>query len=135
MKGVIPADLVRMGLSAVLCAVLFLSDLVAPVEMNEVQLYPLVLLPLHRMTTRCALWAFSVLAIGLIVFGYSLAPDPDFWDGLTNRSFSIVMVLVTAAALHRLATSERALLLQALTDPLTGVFNRRTFVDLSNKEE
>jgi diguanylate cyclase (GGDEF)-like protein len=45
------------------------------------------------------------------------------------------MVLGTAIALGRLATAERKLMLRALTDPLTGVFNRRTFLDMSSKEE
>jgi diguanylate cyclase (GGDEF)-like protein len=102
--------------------------------MNEVQLYPLAFLPLYRVQLRFLLPLFAAISIALIVLGYSLAPDPDFWDGLSNRTFSIVMVVVTVVALIRLATSERKLTLRALTDPLTGVFNRRTFMDLSNKE-
>jgi len=127
-------DLMRVGLSLVLCAALFVSDLKTPVEMNEVQLYPLAFLPLYRVQLRFLLPLFALLTIVLIVLGYSLAPDPDFWDGLSNRTFSIVMVVVTAACLGRLAVSERTLMLRALTDPLTGVFNRRTFLELSKKE-
>ncbi|MEJ0072347.1 MAG: diguanylate cyclase [Pseudomonadota bacterium] len=128
-------DVVRIVIALVICGALFVSDLVMSVEMNEVQLYPLVLLPLYRVQLRYLLPVFSVLAIGLIVLGYCLAPDPDFWDGLSNRTFSIVMVVVTALSLGRLAVSERKLMLRALTDPLTGVFNRRTFLELSGKEE
>jgi diguanylate cyclase (GGDEF)-like protein len=134
MGNVTVNDGIRIAISIVMCAGLLVSDLVTPVEMNEVQLYPLALLPLYRVQLRYLLLAFSCLTIGLIVLGYSLAPDPNFWDGLSNRTFSIVMVVVTALSLARLATSERQLMLRALTDPLTGVFNRRTFVELSGKE-
>jgi len=128
-------DMLRIALAVAICVGLFLSDLITPVEMNEVQLYPLAFLPLYRVQVRFLLPLFAVVSIILIVLGYSIEPDPDFWDGLSNRSFSILMVLGTAIALGRLATAERKLMLRALTDPLTGVFNRRTFLDMSSKEE
>jgi diguanylate cyclase (GGDEF)-like protein len=135
MDGVTRMDWLRIGLSLAICAALFLSDLILPIEMNETQLYPLALVPLYRVQRRYLLAAFSLLAIGLIVAGYVASPDLDFWDGLSNKSFSIVMIVVTAVCLARLASSERQLTLRALTDPLTGVFNRRTFLDLSGREE
>ncbi len=135
LDGVSARDWVRIALAGVLCAILFLSDLVTPVEMNEVQLYPLALLPLYRVQVRYLMPLFTMVTVALIVLGYSIAPDPDFWDGLSNRTFSILMVLVISVALARLASAERKLMLRALTDPLTGVFNRRTFIDLSSKEE
>ena len=134
-RGIPLTDWLRLGLAIGLSIVLFVSDLLVPVEMNEVQLYPLALLPLYRIQLRWLLPLFTVIAIALIVLGYSLAPDPDFWDGLSNRTFSIVMVVLIAITLGRLASAERKLMLRALTDPLTGVFNRRTFVEMSSKEE
>jgi diguanylate cyclase (GGDEF)-like protein len=128
-------DWLRLGLAVALSILLFVSDLVLPVEMNEVQLYPLALLPLYRTQRQFLLPLFTVIAVALIVLGYSLAPDPDFWDGLSNRTFSIVMVVLIAITLSRLANAERKLMLRALTDPLTGVFNRRTFIEMSSKEE
>ena len=128
-------DMIRIAVAIAIFAGLFVSDLITPVEMNEVQLYPVALLPLYRVQLRLLMPFFSIVAITLIVLGYCIAPDPDFWDGLSNRTFSVVMVVVTAASLMRLAISERKLTLRALTDPLTGVFNRRTFLDLSSKEE
>ncbi|MBI3513630.1 MAG: GGDEF domain-containing protein [Proteobacteria bacterium] len=128
-------DWLRIGLALVLCGTLLASDLALPVEMNEVQLYPLVLLPLFRVQLRYLLPVFTLISIALIVVGYSVAPDPDYWDGLSNRSFSIVMVVMTALALHRLATTERELMLRGFTDPLTGLFNRRTFLEMSSKAE
>ncbi len=134
MASVTGADWVRIGAALALCGILFFSDLRLPVEMNEVQLYPLALLPLYRVQLRYLLLVFAGLSICLIVLGYSLVPDPDYWDGLSNRSFSIVMVIVIAVALHRLATTERELMLRGFTDPLTGLFNRRTFLEMSGKE-
>ena len=134
MPSVTMHDVARITLAVLICIALFLSDLVTPVEMNEVQLYPIAFLPLYRVQVRFLLPLFAVISIALIVLGYSLVPDPDFWDGLSNRTFSVLMVLGTAIALGRLATAERRLMLRALTDPLTGVFNRRTFLELSKKE-
>jgi diguanylate cyclase (GGDEF)-like protein len=134
MRSVTTGDILRICFSLAICAGLFVSDLITPVEMNEVQLYPLALVPLYRVQLRFLLPLVSLIAITLIVLGYCLGPDPDFWDGLSNRTFSVVMVVLTAVSLGRLAISERKLTLRALTDPLTGVFNRRTFLDLSNKE-
>jgi diguanylate cyclase (GGDEF)-like protein len=135
MPSVTMNDVLRIVLAVVICIALFLSDLITPVEMNEVQLYPIAFLPLYRVQVRFLLPLFALMSIALIVLGYSLVPDPDFWDGLSNRTFSVLMVLGTAVALGRLATAERKLMLRALTDPLTGVFNRRTFLDMSSKEE
>ncbi|MBV8167012.1 MAG: GGDEF domain-containing protein [Alphaproteobacteria bacterium] len=134
-RGIPLTDWLRLGLAVVLCVMLFISDLVVPVEMNEVQLYPLALLPLYRIQLRWLLPLFTAITIALIVLGYSLEPDPDFWDGLSNRTFSVVMVVLIAITLSRLASAERKLMLRALTDPLTGVFNRRTFIEMSSKEE
>ena len=135
MPAVTMHDMLRIALAVVICVALFLSDLITPVEMNEVQLYPLAFLPLYRVQVRFLLPLFAAISVVLIVLGYSIAPDPDFWDGLSNRTFSILMVVGMALALGRLATAERKLMLRALTDPLTGVFNRRTFLEMSSKEE
>jgi diguanylate cyclase (GGDEF)-like protein len=135
MPAVTMNDVLRIALAVLICIALFLSDLITPVEMNEVQLYPIAFLPLYRVQVRFLLPLFALISIVLIVLGYCLEPELDFWDGLSNRTFSVLMVLGTAIALGRLATAERKLMLRALTDPLTGVFNRRTFLDMSSKEE
>jgi diguanylate cyclase (GGDEF)-like protein len=114
---------------------LFLSDLVTPMEMNEAQLYPLALVPLYRVKIRHVLPLFCGLGIALIVGGYALSPSPDLWDGITTRTFSVMMLVVTAFSLIKLSGYERKLLMQSLTDPLTGLLNRRSFLELSGKEE
>src|SRR5260221_10453461 len=114
----------RVALALGICSALFLSDLVSPIEMNEAQLYPLALLPLYRVGNKSLLWGACALTIALIIAGFALSPPADFWDGITMRSFSVLMVAITAVSFSRLSGYERKLLLQSLTDPLTGLLNR-----------
>lgn len=130
-----PMQLGRVALAFGLCAFLFLSDLVTPMEMNEAQLYPLALVPLYRVKIRHVLLPFCGLGIALIVGGYALSPSADLWDGITTRTFSVMMLSATAFSLIKLSDYERKLLMQSLTDPLTGPLNRRSFLKLSGKEE
>ena len=63
MRSVTMSDYFRIAFSLAICAGLFLSDLITPVEMNEVQLYPLALLPLYRVQIRFLLPLISLVAI------------------------------------------------------------------------
>jgi diguanylate cyclase (GGDEF)-like protein len=124
----------RAAIAVLLCVGLFVSDLATPVEMNEAQLYPVALLPLYRVRSKLLLWIAATAAAGLAGLGYVLDPPPDFWDGATNRMFSIIVVLVTALAMTKLAEYEHRLLMESITDPLTGLLNRRRFTELSTRE-
>jgi diguanylate cyclase (GGDEF)-like protein len=128
-------DSARAAVALVLCAGLFTSDLVTAVEMNESQLYPVAMMPLYRVRSKQLLWGVALLAACLTVLGYALAPPEDIWDGVTNRGFSIVVIVVTAIAMNKLAEYEHRLLIESMTDPLTGLLNRRYFTELSRKEE
>jgi diguanylate cyclase (GGDEF)-like protein len=75
------------------------------------------------------------VAVLFTIIGYLADPPADIMDGLTNRTFSIVVILGTALCLNKLSEYERRLLVQSMTDSLTGLLNRRSFMDLSSKEE
>lgn len=115
----------RVALALGICTALFLSDVLSPIEMNGAQLYPLALLPLYRVGNKSLLWGACALAIALIIAGFAVSPSPDSWNGITMRAFSVLMVAVTAVSFSRLSGYERKLLLESLTDPLTGLLNRR----------
>jgi diguanylate cyclase (GGDEF)-like protein len=132
--SLLKSDVCRIIAAVLFCAILFVSDLLSTVEMNESQLYPLALILLYGVRTRYLLQGFCALAIGLTLLGYGLDPPTDVWDGVTNRAFSIIVVLGTAICLTKLSQYERRLLIQSMTDPLTGLLNRRSFLELSGKE-
>jgi diguanylate cyclase (GGDEF)-like protein len=127
-------DAGRAAIALWLCVALFVSDLATPVEMNEAQLYPVALLPLYRVRSRLLLWLGAGVAASLAAAGYLLDPPPDIVDGATNRIFSIIVVFTTALAMTKLAEYEHKLLLESITDPLTGLLNRRRFTELSSRE-
>jgi diguanylate cyclase (GGDEF)-like protein len=128
-------DWLRAAVVLMLCGSLFFSDVHTAVDLNEAQLYPGALLLLYRPRDKRLPWLVAGAAIALAIVGYLMAPSADIWDGVTNRAFSILMILVTAYGLGRLAQNEQRLLLAAMVDPLTGVLNRRRFTELSKIEE
>jgi diguanylate cyclase (GGDEF)-like protein len=124
---------VRVSVACLVCFGLFTSDMFS-INMNESQLYPLAMLPLYRIRTRALLWIICGLAIVLTVAGYFIAPPPDIWNGLANRAFSLVVIGVTVLGMGKLADYEHKLLIESMTDPLTGLLNRRYFTTLSQRE-
>jgi diguanylate cyclase (GGDEF)-like protein len=123
----------RVSVACLVCLGLFTSDLFS-VDMNESQLYPLAMLPLYRIRTRSLLWIICGLTVFLTVAGYLIAAPPDIWNGLPNRVFSLVVIGVTVLGMGKLADYEHKLLIESMTDPLTGLLNRRYFTTLSQKE-
>ncbi|MEJ0070995.1 MAG: hypothetical protein WDO24_22215 [Pseudomonadota bacterium] len=67
--------------------------------------------------------------------GYLLAPSADIWDGVTNRTFSILMILATAQGLSRLAENEQRLPAGRHDRSAYRVLNRRRFTELAKLEE
>jgi diguanylate cyclase (GGDEF)-like protein len=132
---VLTADITRIIGAFAFSTFLFVSDQITNVEVNEAQLYPLALICLYRVRTRYVLQICCALAVFYTIAGYVLDPPPDIMDGVTNRAFSIVVILGTALCLNKLSEYERRLLVQSMTDSLTGLLNRRSFMDLSSKEE
>jgi diguanylate cyclase (GGDEF)-like protein len=124
----------RVGFACLVCVGLFTSDLFSATEMNEAQLYPIAMLPLYRIRTRYLLWIICSLAAVLTVVGYLIAPSPDIWNGMTNRVVSLLVIGVTVFGMGRLAAYEERLLIESMTDPLTGLLNRRYFNEQTQKE-
>jgi diguanylate cyclase (GGDEF)-like protein len=124
----------RAAVASLLCLGLFASDLFTSVEMNESQLYPVAMMLLYRIRAKPILWLVGGLAIALTVAGYAIVPPVDVWDGVTNRVFAIAVIVITMLGMTKLAQYEHRLLLESMTDPLTGLLNRRYFNELSGKE-
>jgi diguanylate cyclase (GGDEF)-like protein len=126
----------KRALAAVaLLIALFFSDVITRVEFNETQLYPAVLLLLYRAREKRLIWGLAAIAVALAIGGYVIDPPPNFWDGITNRLFSVVLIGVTAVGLTKLAEHEQRLVHESKTDPLTGLLNRRHFTELCELEQ
>ena len=125
----------RAAVAALACLSLFISDTITSVEMNESQLYPIALMLLYRVRSRWLLGSLTAFAVFLAVAGYLIDPPADIMDGVTNRAFSVITIVAVALGMVKLASHEHRLLMESITDPLTGLLNRRQFMALSNREE
>jgi diguanylate cyclase (GGDEF)-like protein len=129
-----PMDALRLAFVAALCLLVLLIDLASSDVIAVAQLYPAALLPLYGLRSRRVLGAFAALAIALVVAA-GLAGGALVPEALASRALSVAMIGLTIGCLDRLGGRERDLLRLALIDPLTGVFNRRSFFEFSGKEE
>jgi diguanylate cyclase (GGDEF)-like protein len=125
---------VRVAFACLVCFGLFTADLFSSAELNEAQLYPIAMLPLYRIRTRNLLWIICSLTAVLTVAGYAITPSADMWGGVTNRVVSLIVIGVTVFGMGRLAAYEERLLIESMTDPLTGLLNRRYFNEQTQKE-
>ena len=120
-----------LGAALLMAALLMTHDLV-PGEPALFQLWPLSLLPLYRLRTRFALEAGWVLATALIVIAAWSTGAATSW---AHAVVAIAMVAVAAVALKLIGKREHRLEQAAYTDPLSGALNRRSFLELSGREE
>jgi diguanylate cyclase (GGDEF)-like protein len=124
----------RIGLAALAALCIFGFDQMTPASTLATQLYPAALLVLFGVQMRAAIAIAWFAMVVLIVIGALLEPG-RLAELESGRALSIVMVSIAAAALAKLAEHERGLRWDALIDPLTGVFNRRSFLEFSAREE
>ncbi len=128
-------DMVRAAIAAALALALFAAHHLTPVDVIGLQLWPLTLLPLYGVRTRGVLEAGGVLAVVLIATATLWSWPGDDWRSLAPAAAAIAVVSITAIGLKLLSKREYLLLMQAYIDPLSGVLNRRSFLELSGKEE
>jgi diguanylate cyclase (GGDEF)-like protein len=125
---------VRVMVACLVCFALFTADLFSSRELNEAQLYPIAMLPLYRIRTRYLLWIICSLTAVMTLAGYLIEPSDDMWGGMTNRVISLFVIGLTVFGMGKLATYEERLLIESMTDPLTGLLNRRYFDEQTRKE-
>jgi len=129
-----PGGFIRMAFVAALCVFVLLVDLATSGAIGIAQLYAAALLPLYGVRRRYALAASWLFAILLIV-GASVRLGQADHDALAARVVSIALVSLVVIGLDKISGRERELLRLALVDPLTGAFNRRSFLEFAGKEE
>jgi diguanylate cyclase (GGDEF)-like protein len=129
-----PGGFIRMAFVVALCVFVLLVDLATSGAIGVAQFYAAALLPLYGVRRRYALAAFWLFAILLIVGASARLGQADR-DALAARAVSIALVSLIVICLGRISGRERELLRLALVDPLTGAFNRRSFLEFAGKEE
>lgn len=126
-------DWIRAAASLGLSAILFAVYRAAIADAFVLQLWPVALIPLFGTRRRYLIQACWGLAVVLIV----IAAWPDaLYDWHTVRLVAaLVLVTLTALGIKALSAREHRLRMEAYLDPLTGVLNRRSFLEFSGKEE
>jgi diguanylate cyclase (GGDEF)-like protein len=127
-------DLIRVLLAAGLSLGLFAVSRLTPFDAVALQLWPTTLLALYGVRARYLLAGAWALAVVLIASTAAIAPGTD-WRSWAPAAAAIVVASLVALALKVIAAREHTLRLQAYVDPLSGALNRRSFLELSGKEE
>jgi diguanylate cyclase (GGDEF)-like protein len=128
-------DLIRAAASLGLSLMLFAVHRIVLPDAVLLQLWPIALAPLYGIRKRYLLeacWAAAIILIAIAVWPPAL---PDGWGALVPAGAAIALVSLTALGIKALSAREHRLRMQAYIDPLTGVLNRRSFLELSGKEE
>jgi diguanylate cyclase (GGDEF)-like protein len=133
------ADVRRLHVIAVAIAAVLLIGAVDYTTGAEVSIAPLYLIPIALAT-----W-FVGLRAGLLLSGLSAVvrlqdlwlnshhfshPLTPYWNGLVELGFFVVVAVI----LSRLRTTTDHWVNLARTDPLTGVLNRRAFIEMATLE-
>jgi diguanylate cyclase (GGDEF)-like protein len=128
-------DLIRAAASLALSLILFVVHRTVLPDVVLLQLWPIALAPLYGIRQRYLLetcWAAAIVLIAVAVWPAAIHDD---WPTLAPAAVAIALVSLTALGIRALSAREHRLRLQAYVDPLTGVLNRRSFLELSSKEE
>jgi diguanylate cyclase (GGDEF)-like protein len=129
------SDWIRASASLGLSAILFAIYRAALADPLLLQFWPVALAPLYGTRRRLLIelcWGVAVILIATAGW-----PDAtlDDWHPLARIAGAVGLVSLTALGIMALSAREHRLRLQAYVDPLTGLLNRRSFLELSGKEE
>ena len=128
-------DLIRAAASLGLSLILFAIHRTVLPDAVLLQLWPIALAPIYGIHKRFLLEACWAVAVVLIVAAIWPSATLAEWRALIPAAVAIALVSLTALGIKALSAREHRLRLQAYIDPLTGVLNRRSFLELSGKEE
>ena len=128
-------DLIRASLAAGMLFALFGAEVITPLGGLAFQLWPVALLPLYGTRGPGVLEGCWGLAVVLIVAATWLTPLADGGFAIAPAGVAIAVATITAVVVQVLSKRDHRLQMLAYVDPLSGVLNRRSFLDLSGKEE
>ncbi|HUA55141.1 MAG TPA: GGDEF domain-containing protein, partial [Candidatus Sulfotelmatobacter sp.] len=119
----------------VFCSVVLWLDVATSADFNECFLLPIAVAAAYPIRRDWATWLIVAVAVATVVLGAVLEPEGESLNAmLTNRGVTVVVILVIGLLMSRVTSSERQLFRIATTDPLTGILNRRHFLEQLGRE-
>jgi diguanylate cyclase (GGDEF)-like protein len=118
-----------------LCVFVLWLDVRTSSDITEAFLLPLAFIAVYPLKRDWATAVIAVAGIAATVLGALLEDEGESLEAmLVNRGMTIVVLLGIAFLLTRVSASERLLFRIATTDALTGILNRRHFMDQLGRE-
>jgi diguanylate cyclase (GGDEF)-like protein len=123
------------GLALAICGVVLWLDVRTSADITESFLLPLAFIAVYPIRRDWATLLITAAGIAVVILGALLEDEGESAEAMfVNRGMTIVVLLGIAFLLYRVASSEKQLVRIATTDPLTGIFNRRHFMAMLNRE-
>ena len=117
------------------CGVVLWLDVATSADFNECFLLPIAVAAAYPIRRDWATWLIVAVAVAMVVLGAVLEPEGESVNSmLVNRGVTVVVIFVIGLLMTRVTRSERQLFRIATTDPLTGILNRRHFLEQLGRE-
>ena len=129
------SDWIRASASLGLSAILFAIYRAALADALLLQFWPVALAPLYGTRRRLLIELCWLIAVVLIVAAAWPSATLEDWRSVAQIAGAISLVSLAALGMRALSAREHRLRMQAYLDPLTGLLNRRSFLELAGKEE
>src|SRR5260221_7869362 len=125
----------RLGLALTAVAVIFYVDLITEADLVAAMLYVSVSGLLYSIRSPAVHIAFCVVCTLLNgIAGYYELSFVDYDNVVFNRVLATLVLYSVSFLLYRNSLSDSVLKRLATTDPLTGTYNRRHYMELMSRE-
>jgi diguanylate cyclase (GGDEF)-like protein len=138
----VSAILARIGLrdrivaAGAACLIILVIDLQTSATLVAAIMYTPVAALFHKVRHPSVFVGFALIATLFTVLGASTEfREADIHVMLLNRGVALLIVFSMTFMVYRNGVSSTILQRLATTDPLTGVFNRRHYMDLMSREQ
>ncbi|MBV8166427.1 MAG: GGDEF domain-containing protein [Alphaproteobacteria bacterium] len=126
----------RILAAAAACLLILLVDLKTSATLVTAIMYTPVAALFHRVRNPSVFVGFAVVVTLFTLLGaWTELTEADLPVMLLNRSVALLIVYAMTFMVYRNGVSSTILQRLATTDPLTGVFNRRHYMDLMSREQ
>jgi diguanylate cyclase (GGDEF)-like protein len=126
----------RIAAASAACLVILLVDLQASATLVAAIMYTPVAALFHKVRHPSVFVGFALVATLFTALGaWGEIHEADLPVMMLNRAVALTIVYAMTFMVYRNGVSSTILQRLATTDPLTGVFNRRHYMDLMSREQ